>query len=286
MKQMNLTFQLLKKATAVFSLMLVSFTLLLSSFSAHKMGDDMWKMLGITKQSGDEKIKNSFINGYLDHYGMKNFKNIALNNREALAKDLLTYTKQYVNSPVFIKQYNDMRKSAKPQEPVLKPLRTIEEIQKDEIGKAEKSIRDTEKNMKEMPQFAKSMEPMLQILKDNLKKFQDPRNTYFSSIAMGEKYDQENVLRRFKENTKRWEEEYPATVNQFVAKRLQRMLDATTDIDYDAELVEKWGKKRFVKQAYESKNTEWKQGFRAGKDVTETARAFATQWLRELQITK
>ena len=179
-----------------------------------------------------------------------------------------------------------MRKNAKPQEPVLKPLRTIEEIQKGEIAKTEKSIKDTEKNMKEMPQYAKTMEPMLQILKDNLKKYQDPKYTYFSSIAMGEKYDQENELRRFKENMKRWESEYPESVSQFVATRLQKMLDVTKDIDYDAQLVEKWGKKRFVNPVYEGKRTEWKQGFRAGKDVTETARAFAEKWLGELQVKK
>lgn len=61
------------------------------------------------------------------------------------------------------------------------------------------------------------------------------------------------------------------------------MLDATKDIDYNAELVEKYNKKRFVNPAYESKNTEWKQGFRAGKEVTEPARAFVQKWLNELQ---
>jgi hypothetical protein len=247
------------------------------------MTDDVWKMLGITKQAGSEKIKNSFINGYLDHYGMRNLKNITSNNRAAIAKDLLTYTKNYISSPAFIRQYEEMRKQAKPQESVLKPLRTIEQIQKEEIAKTEKSIKETEKNMKEMPQFAKSMEPVLDMLKKNIKDYQDPKNKYFSSIAMGEKYDQENEIKRFKERTQYWETAYPASLNQFLAIRLQKMLDATKDIDYNAELVEKYNKKRFVNPAYESKNTEWKQGFRAGKEVTEPARAFAQKWLNELQ---
>lgn len=243
----------------------------------------MWKMLGITKQAGDEKIKNSFINGYLYYYGVKNVKNLALNDRAAIAKDLLTYTKQYVSSAAFIKEYDDLRKNAKPQEPVLKPLRSIAEIQKDQVADMQKSIKETEKNMKEMPQYAKNMEPMLDILKKNLKDYQDPKNSYFSSIAMGEKYDQENQLKSFKERTKQWEEAYPETASQFIATRLQKMLDATKDIDYNAELVEKYNKKRFVNPAYEYKSTEWKQGFRAGKEVTESVRAFAKQWLSELQ---
>jgi hypothetical protein len=286
MTQKTFSSVLVKKAVLAFSLIIMTFGILLSSFSTHKMADDMWKMLGITKQTGDEQIKSSFIYGYLSYYGVKNLKNITLNNRAALAKDLLSYTKQFVSSPAFIKQYEEMRKSAKPEEPVLKPLRTIEQIQKEEIAKTEKSIKDTEKNMKEMPQFAKTMEPMLAMLKDNLKKFQDPKNSYFSSIAQGEKYNQENQMKSHKERTKQWETNYPQNVDQFIGERLQRMLNATKDIDYDAELVEKWGKKRFVKQSYESKNTEWKQGFRAGKEVTEASRAFAQKWLDELQAKK
>src|SRR6476660_4928264 len=118
----------MKKTVVTVSPTLVSISLLLSSFSAHKMTDDMWKMLGITKQTGDEKIKNSFINGYLYYYGVKNLKNISVNDREALAKDLLTYTKQFVSSAIFTKEYEDMRKSARPQEEPLKHLRSIEEI--------------------------------------------------------------------------------------------------------------------------------------------------------------
>jgi len=145
-------------------------------------------------------------------------------------------------------------------------------------------MKETEKNMKEMPQYAKNKEPTLAVLKDNLKKYQDPENSYFSSIAMREKYDQENQLKSYKERTRHWENAYPESVNRFVAERLQRMLDATKDIDYNAELVEKNGRKMFVNQTYENKNTEWKQGFRAGKEVTETSRTFAQKWLSELEV--
>ncbi|HEY6503653.1 MAG TPA: hypothetical protein VIZ28_06720 [Chitinophagaceae bacterium] len=276
----------LKAVYILFICALLAFTLLLTSFRAQKMTDDMWKMLGISKQAADEKIQNSFMYGYLYYYGVKNVKNMAANNRGAVAKDLLNYTKTFVSGPVFKKQYDDMRKNAKPQEPVLKPLRSIEEIQKEEIAKTEKSIKTTEKNMKDMPQYAKTMEPMLDMLKKNLKDYQNPKNSYFSSIAMGEKYDQENQLKSYKERMQQWEKSYPVNVNDFIAERLQRMLDATKDIDYNAELVEKYGKKIFVNKQYEYKNQEWKQGFRAGKEVTEPARAFAQKWLNELQVKK
>jgi len=139
MTQKNFTSLNLKNAIGIFSLMLLSLALIFSSFTTHKMTEDVWKMLGITKQSGDEKIKSSFINGYLSYYGVKNLRHIALNDRASLTKDLLTYTKQFVSSPAFTKEYEELRKSAKPEEPKLKPLRTIEEIQKEEIAKMEKS---------------------------------------------------------------------------------------------------------------------------------------------------
>ena len=56
----------------------------------------------------------------------------------------------------------------------------------------------------------------------------------------------------------------------------------TADIDYQAQLVEKGNKKYFVKKEYENKNPNWKMGFRAGKEVTETMRTAVKAWILEL----
>lgn len=264
--------------------LLLSTSFLFSSYKAHRAADDIWKALGLSQQAGTDGIKNSFLNGYLYYYGARKAKNIALNDRKAIAQDLLIYTKQYISSPAFKKQYEDIRKSAQPQEPTPIKQRTIEEIQKEEIAKTEKSIKDMEKTLKEVSaDIAKSLRPVLDMQKQNLKDYQNPKNQLFSIIQQGEKYQQEDQERRYKENTELWKKNYPENINQFIAGKLQKMLDATKGIDYNAALVEKYNKKRFVNPAYEGKNTEWKQGFRAGKDVTETARAFAQQWLSELK---
>lgn len=268
----------------ILTCMLISSSFLFSSYQAKKMTDDIWKMLGISRQTGTEGIKNSFLNGYLYYYGVKNAKNIAVNDRASVAKDLLNYTKEYVSGSAFKKQYEELRKSAKPQEPVLKPLRSVLEIQKDEIAKTEKGIKDTEKTLKEVnADMAKAIQPVLDMLRKNLKDYQDPGHEYFSNIAMGEKYQQENDVKRYKERMQQWETNFPESINAFITDKLKKMLEYTKGIDYNAALVEKYGKKRFVNQAYEGKRTEWKQGFRAGKDVTESARAFAEKWLSELK---
>src|SRR5689334_9591779 len=113
----------------ILACMLLSCSFLFSSYQASKMTDDVWKVLGLSRQTGTEAVKNSFMNGYLYHYGARNFRNIAVNDRAAIAKDMLAYTKEYITGPEFRKLYVNMRRDAKPQEPIVKPLRTIQEIQ-------------------------------------------------------------------------------------------------------------------------------------------------------------
>lgn len=268
----------------IMACMLVSCSFLFSSYKAKKMTDDVWKMLGLSRNTGTDAVKNSFLNGYLYYYGAKNLKNIAVNDRSAIAKDMLNYTKEYISGAEFKKQYEELRKNAKPQEPVLKPLRSITEIQKDEIAKTEKSIKDSEKTLKEVnAEMAKAIQPVVDMLRKNLKDYQNPNHEYFAAIAMGEKYQQEGQVKSYNDYMKKWETDFPENINAFIGDKLKKMLEYTKDIDYNAALVEKYGKKRFVNPAYEGKRTEWKQGYRAGREVTEQARAFAEKWLNELK---
>jgi predicted phage tail protein len=268
----------------IIACMLVSMSFLFSSYQAKKLTDDVWKMLGLSRQSGVDAVKNSFLNGYLYYFGVKNTKNLAAYDRAAITRDLLHYTKEYISSGDFKKQYENLRKNAQPQEPELKPLRSIAEIQKEEIAKTEKSIKDTEKTIKEVKaDMAKAIQPVLDMLRQNLKDYQDPNHQLFASIAMGEKYQQENEVKNYNDYMKKWEKDFPENINLFIADKLKKMLEYTKDIDYNAALVEKYGRKRFVNPAYEAKRTEWKQGFRAGKVVTEQARTFAEKWLVELR---
>ncbi len=254
-----------------------------SAYKAKTASDEIWKTLGLSKQSGMNNIKSSFMYGYLQHYGAKNVKNIALGERAAVAQDLLAFTKSYVQGPEFRQYYEQERKKSMPTAPEKKALRSIEEIQKEEIAKTEKSIRDTEKSMKELGgEIAKSLKPLVDQMKQTLKDYQDPNHETFRYIAMGEKFQQEDAEKRYQENLQRWKKDFPENINLFIADKLKKMLKETEGIDYNAQLVEKYGKKRFVNPAYEGKGTSWKQGFRAGKEVTEKARSFAKEWLGEL----
>ena len=266
-------------------LLLSALTLFLSSFVAtSKIGDELWKQLGVNKQQATEGVYRSFLGGYLYHYEARNVKNIATGNRLAVAKDLLEYARHYISSDAFKKEYEQERQRAKPVEPVVKPLRTKAEIQKDEIEKMEKSLKDSEKNMKDFnAEMKKNMEPVLEMLRTTLKEYQDPNHQYFESLLLYEKFQQEENSKRYTEDVKKWQTNYPADFTPIIKQRLTKFLDLTKDVDFGAALKTEYNKKKFVNPAYERKPMEWKQAFRTGKEVTDYARAFAEKWLNEIK---
>src|SRR5688572_29116128 len=91
--------------TTVICLVLAAGSLLFVSYKAGKMYADLWQQLGLTKVEGTTQIRESFMFGYLQYYGARNIKKIATGDRVAVAKDLLAYTKQYVQSEAFKKEY-------------------------------------------------------------------------------------------------------------------------------------------------------------------------------------
>ena len=256
----------------------------LLSFSVKKYTNDVWNQLGLSQERGIESIKQSFLQGYLYSYGANAAKNIVAGEKAAVAKDLLTYTRQYINSDEFKKEYEKSRQGTKPMEPYRKTAKTKEEIRKEKIAELEKSIKDVEKNMPSFtPEVKKVMEPLLETQKNTLKDYKNPDSEMIEMMAQGEKISVENDWKNYNEQVKRWEEEYPANANGFVKRRLQQYLDIVNTVDFAAVTKEVNGKKKFVNPAYEYKAADWKKVYRAGKEVNDVAKAFVTSWIKELQ---
>jgi hypothetical protein len=254
------------------------------SFSAKKYTNDVWNQLGLTPEKGIESIKQSFLQGYLYSYGAKSAKNIVSGEKAAVAKDLLTYTKQYLNTDDFKKEYEKSRQGTKPMEPWRKTAKTKEEIRKEKIAEVEKSIADLEKNMpKFTPEIKKVMEPLLETQKNTLKDYKDPNSEMIEMMAEGEKLSVENDWKLYHEQVKKWEEEYPSNPNIFIKRRLQQYLDIAATVDFSAAVKDVNGKKKFVNSAYEYKAGDWKKVYRAGKEVNDVAKPFVTNWIKELQ---
>lgn len=245
------------------------------------MADDFLKQLGISKPAADDKITNSILGGSVDLYGVKNARNIALGNRKAIMLDLLAYTKRHVNSPAFIKEYNQMRERFRPE--VYTP-QTPEQMKAENIARAKESVAQMEESLKKAdasfkPIFQKSLDES----KKYLKEAEDPNNKQY--VRYAKNYDR--AVQEAKESNAaslaHFLKKYPDNHLLYVKMRLQEFMDETKDIDFGAELVTKNGKKYFVNRAYESKGSRWKMAFRAGKEVVEPAREAVQKWIDEIK---
>lgn len=278
-KLINLLLIKLKVTVLLFIIALISLFSYSFTTSQH-IADDFWKQLGMTKDQGTDAVKQSFLNGYLYYYGARNARNIATNNRAAIAKDLLSYTKQYAGSEAFKKEYNQFRNGAKPQAPEQKVI-TKEDIRKEQIAETEKSIKKTEEIMKQ-PNMKSIMQPSLDMLKKNLQDYKEPNSKMIETYYKSEVMQQEQAMESYKKRLATWEKEYPADFREKIKERLQKFLDLSATVDFNAELKQVGNKKKFVNPVYEGKGYDWKQIYRAGKESIEPARQFAEQWMKEL----
>jgi hypothetical protein len=96
---------------------------------------------------------------------------------------------------------------------------------------------------------------------------------------MGIEHERKQEDDRHAERMAQWQKEFPADPRQLVKARLEQFLRDTAGVDYAATL----NGRKFANAAYERKPDEWKLAYRAGKEPTEKARAFAQAWLAEMK---
>lgn len=266
----------------LFGAVLLYSSLLFSFVVADKVAEDLWKRLGINRQEGSDKIRNSFLDGYFHYEGVSAVKNLALNDRQAIAKDLVTYAKQYLGTPGFKTEYDKMRAMAKPVERADR-TQTKEQVRQKQIDEMKKAITNMEAVAKTLPAAnQKDFKASIEMYKKNIKEYEDPKNQMIELMYQGQLEERQKEVKDLKDATKKWEAEYPVEVKAFIKGRLQHYLDVAATVDFSAELVEKYGKKRFVNQTYQSKSNEWKMIFRAGKDTYEATKVFIDGWMKEL----
>lgn len=258
---------------ACISFFLFSFTV--------KMENDFLKQMGITKPQADEKITNAILSGSIDTYGLRNIKNIAAGNKAGIATDILSYIKRQVNTAAFIKQYEEMREAKKS-----KLIATIspEQMHNERVADYEKSLASMEATVKSANASMKpTYEKMLVDSRKLVAEAKDPNNKvmtnyrkrYPQAVKEAEVMNQDNIAQ--------WEARYPSNHLSFIKLRLQEFMYETKDIDFNATLVTKKGKKVFVNPTYEGKSSRWKMAFRAGKEAVETSRTFVQEWIEEIK---
>ncbi|SEJ30940.1 hypothetical protein SAMN05216327_108194 [Dyadobacter sp. SG02] len=124
--------------------------------------------------------------------------------------------------------------------------------------------------------FFKKIKPLL---KTNMEEFKKQYAEYLANDEI--RQSEETLTRNAKSNADEYEKlKDPKKV---LTARLTDFLNQSKGVDFAAQTKEVNGRKKFVNGAYEAKSDVWKFCYRMGATPTNTARAFAQQWLAELK---
>ena len=240
---------------------------------------DVLQQLKVNAKSASEEVVNAIAYGHVNVYRVRNvFKPATPALRAALVEQTMVWTKAYVNSAAFAKDYAAFRESVKPQ---LEERPSIDEQLAAQKAERAASLEEAKKNIATMPaEYKKMAEDGYKAMVESYKQLDTPefRKMERDGLVMQRQGEEQ----RHREAVAKWEASYPADSRVLVKKRLTEFLAATADVDFAAKTEPKYGKDRFVNAAYEKKPSEWKLAYRAGKEPTEKARAFAKAWLAEL----
>ncbi|HUQ87877.1 MAG TPA: hypothetical protein VM096_09980 [Vicinamibacterales bacterium] len=245
------------------------------------VAQDQLATLGISEGRAKEAVFDSLMSDAVSIAGKPAaFIAMAPSARVALVNFALTLARSFVESDDFKRRYADHREANGPD-----PL--PEEQTADSIFKKQRD--GFENQVTEMRKLFDQITPQQRAtLEEGWKEMRQQ----FDEMEKGERRQQieANLTAQRAEQVsardaamKEFEKTYPADPRGLVAMRLRRFLDVTKDIDYSAQLVDKDKKKVFANTALESKPSEWKMAFRAGKPATDAARTFAQKWLNDLQ---
>ena len=197
--------------------------------------------------------------------------------RVTIVRGLATMLKTYTRSEAFKARYAEYVDVNRPKAETAR-MKSVSE----QDAETDASIKEMEANIKKMPpDMQKQMEEVVKQMKAQQAELK--KNTEFQAMrdsAVKEAQAQEE--REFRDRLSQFDARHPRNPDLLIAARLREFLALSADVNYGARLVKQGDKMRFEDPALEGKPAEWKLCFRAGKEATDSARAFATEWLKEL----
>ena len=243
----------------------------------------LFQKIDITNESANDYIWNNISSNGFYFPNPKDLKDMAMGERASIVKLVGNYAKEFTKTEEFKSRYSEYRENIKPKPPE-KP-QTADEMRKQNKEQMTKSIQEMEKLMNSFPADQQAtFEESIKSMKEQLKEVDDPNNPMYSS-QMDEQLTEmyQNQLKEYDESVKQWEKDYPLDPKFLIVQWLNHFLETSKDVDFNAELKVKDGRKYFVKDEYEGKDYLWKICFRSGKTTTEAARDFAKSWLAEIK---
>jgi hypothetical protein len=237
--------------------------------------------LGISEGRAKEAIFDSFMSDAVSIAGKPAaFLAMPPAARVALVNFALTLARTFVESDDFKRRYADHREANGP-EPLPEEQTADAVLAKQRAG-FENQVADMRKMFDQItPEQRATLEESWKQMRDQFTAMETGERK--KEIAGLLKEQRDGQVRSRNEAMAEFDKTYPADPRALVALRLQRFLDVTKDVAFDAKLVDKDKKKVFADEVLETKPAEWKMAFRAGKPATDAARTFAQKWLADLQ---
>lgn len=237
---------------------------------------DVLQQLKISKKDAASETIASLAGGHVNTWRVRSvFKAAPPAARAALVEQTLIWTKAYVDSSQFAKDYAAYREQAKPRAP--ERTTTVDQELAQRKKERDEQLAEAKKNIATVPaEYRKMAEDGYKASAEAMKQLDTPefRKIERQGIEMQRKQEDQNHA----EELARWEEDLPEDPKALVKARLEQFLEATDDVDFAATL----NGRKFANAQYERKPQEWKLAYRAGKEPVEKARAFAEKWLKEM----
>jgi hypothetical protein len=250
--------------------------------AAVQNGPDVLAKLGLDPASAKGSVLDSLASGNVyNDMAMKAFKALPALTRAEIVRAGLGWIKAYVATAEFKANYQEFRDGKKPAAPAVRPA--YEEVLKKQKFDFEKQIVETRKNMAGLDAATKeSMEKGIKEMRaqmEAMEKNPQQKELMRQMTEMARVEDRKS----YEEQLKAWEGKFPAEPWELIKKRINDFLAASAGVDFAAKLLPRGDKMVFANEEYEQKPSEWKLCFRAGREATAAARAFAKAWLPELE---
>lgn len=200
---------------------------------------------------------NCFIGGPPPMSNLSTLRALSTGDKIKVASEFFEYTKAYYNSQEFKDRYEQKRMEMKPR---------VSEITPEQREAALAQVAEMEEMWS--PEVLEMLPPESRA--GALKSLEDMKAQANGGMSESQK--------------KRWEELIPENPNIAIKLALQDFLDKTVDVDFNAttKLNPQNKHQVFTNPLYEKKDGQWKTCYRAGKELTSTARTFVKEWLNEL----
>ena len=237
---------------------------------------DVFSQLGKSRAEFEQQVAAAFGDGYVPVSEVRGkLKAATPAVRASIVEQVLIAAKTFTASPAFAKAYATYRDERKPQAPEAASAEAMIAQQKKE---ALDNIAELKKGMAAAPAADRAgWNDMLKEATSQLKMYESAE--YKASVKESFAGEQQQYAEQLQE----WKTNYPADPKAVVKLRLREFLTESNGVDFNAKLVPQYGKQKFANASYESKSSEWKLCYRAGREPVEKARAFASAWLAELK---